>query len=456
MTDITADTAPNPPSGAQNRYTAVAIGLHWAIALGIIGMIAFGWILGNMNYGPGSPKTALVQLHKATGITILLLSIARVVWRLMNPPPAEPAMPKWQSTLATAVHIGLYVLIIAMPLTGWIMASASTAHETRFFGTLEVSLPGFSGMPLDQRTGIEETFHGIHEKLAWVIVALLGLHVAGALKHQFVDKDGLMARMAPGIFGRTAGPVDNGHGAFWAFGAAVLVFAAVAGSQLISSTGPVAPTAPATVATAGTPPPAAADPNAPPVGADPTIPGNEPARFSKNSPAPAWTVDAAQSSIKFTGAYMGRAFTGKFPKFDATIQFDPAKPEDARIRVVVPIAGIDAGDPYFTENVTQGDWLDARNNPEAVFEVNQGVFKDSETQYEATGILTLKGQKIPVRLPFKLEINGANAKMHGEVTLQRLAAGIGKGTLAKKPASGDDEWVDDDIKVIVDVVATRQ
>ena len=129
---------------------------------------------------------------------------------------------------------------------------------------------------------------------------------------------------------------------------------------------------------------------------------------------------------------------------------------DARIRVVVPIASIDAGDPYFTENVTQGDWLDAKNNPEAVFEVNQGVFKDSETQYEATGILTLKGQKLPVRLPFKLEINGANAKMHGEVTLQRLDAGIGKGTLAKKPAKGDDEWVDDDIKVIVDVVATRQ
>jgi len=135
MTDITADTAPASTSG--QRYTAVAIGLHWAIAIGIIGMLAFGFVLDNMTYGPGSPKTALVQLHKATGITILLLSVARVIWRLMNPPPAEPPMPKWQSLLATTVHVFLYILILAMPLTGWIMASASMAHDTRFFGTLE-------------------------------------------------------------------------------------------------------------------------------------------------------------------------------------------------------------------------------------------------------------------------------------------------------------------------------
>lgn len=176
--------------------------------------------------------------------------------------------------------------------------------------------------------------------------------------------------------------------------------------------------------------------------------------MAKNSPAPSWTVDAAQSSIKFEGAYMGRVFKGGFPKFDATIQFDPAKPEDARIRVVIPTAGVDAGDPYFNENVTQGDWFDVRKYPEAVFEVNQGVFKDSETQYEATGVLTVKGQKVPVRLPFTLQINGANAKMHGEITLQRLALGIGKDTLTAP--KGDEEYVQDDVKVIIDVTATKQ
>jgi cytochrome b561/polyisoprenoid-binding protein YceI len=417
MTDI-AQPAP------QQRYTAVAIALHWIIAVLIIGMLVFGFILDGMDYGPGSPKMALVQIHKSIGITILLLSVARLIWRLMNPPPPEPPMPQWQKLLATTVHVFLYVLIIAMPLSGWIMASASIAHDTRFFGTLEVSLPGFSGMPTDDRNAIDDLFHNVHFQLAWVIIVLLGLHLAGALKHQFIDKDGLIARMLPGIAGRTSGPPDNGHGALWAFGAAALLFAVVAGSSLLGG-------APAATAT-----------------------GPEQVGPSQASPAPAWTVDPAQSSIKFRSAYMGRAFEGSFRKWDATIQFDPAKPQDARIRVVIPTNSITTGQAYFDENVTQGDWFDVTKHKEAVFEVNEGVFKDSETQYEATGILTVKGVRYPVRLPFSLEISGATAKMHGETTLLRLDLGLGRDTRDK--ANGDEEWVQNEVAVVVDIVATRQ
>jgi cytochrome b561/polyisoprenoid-binding protein YceI len=437
MTDTTVQSAGAQP--LQQRYTAVAIGLHWAIALLILGLIAFGFILDGMEYGPGSPKTALVQIHKSTGITVFLLSLARIIWRLMNPPPAEPPMPQWQKLLAAAVHIFLYVLIIAMPLTGWIMASASTAHDTRFFGTLDVSLPGFSGMSAEERKGIDEAFHTVHGNLAWFMIGFLSLHVAGALKHQLVDRDGLLARIAPGLFGRTAGPPDNGHGAIWAFGAAALVFAAIAGASMMSASQSASAGAETGAATTG----------------------NEPGRFVSNSPAPTWTVDSAQSSIKFKGAYVGRPFEGSFKTWDAAIQFDPAKPEDARIRVVIHLtdpatraSNIDAGDPYFNENVTQGDWFDVAKHPEAVFEVNQGVFKDSETAYEATGILTVKGVANPVRLKFTLEINGATAKMHGATTLQRLALGLGKDTLAA--AKGDEEWVADAVAVTVDVVATKQ
>ena len=176
--------------------------------------------------------------------------------------------------------------------------------------------------------------------------------------------------------------------------------------------------------------------------------------MGRASPAPFWTVDPAQSSIVFRSAYMGRPFEGRFEKWDATIQFDPAKPEDARIRVTIPMGSVDAGDPYFTENVTQGDWFDVQKHPEAVFEVNEGVFKDSETEYEATGILTIKGERVPLRLPFTLNIEGQTATMHGEVTLKRLELGIGRDTLAE--AKGDEEWVRDDVQVVVDVVATRQ
>lgn len=408
----------------HQRYTAVAIALHWTIALLIIGMLAFGFILDGMAGGPGSPKVGLIQIHKSTGVTILLLSVARVVWRMMNPPPPGPPMPQWQKLLATTVHVFLYVLIIAMPLTGWIMASASTAHDTRFFGAFEISLPGFSGMPVEDRKAIDDAFHSVHGNLAWVIIVLLGLHLAGALKHQFVDRDGLIARMAPGLFGRTSGPPDNGHGALWAFGASALLFAIIAGSSLVTG-------APAATAT-----------------------GPEQVGPAQASPAPAWTVDPAQSSIKFKSAYMGRPFQGSFKTWTATIQFDPAKPQDARIRVVIPTKSIDAGDPYFTENVTAGDWFDAAKYAEAVFEVNEGVFKDSETEYEATGVLTVKGVRFPLRLPFNLNINGNTAKMHSEITLLRLDLGIGRDTKAK--ASGDEEWVQNEVAVVVDVVAMRQ
>ncbi|MDP3494947.1 MAG: cytochrome b/b6 domain-containing protein [Hyphomonadaceae bacterium] len=428
---IQSDDIPTGTS-RQQRYTAVAIALHWAIALLIIGMIAVGWIMEAMPGGPGSPKTAIIQIHKSVGITILLLTIARIIWRIMNPPPAEPPMPKLQSLLASSVHILLYVLMLAMPLTGWIMASAEIGlHDTRYFWTVEMYVPGIPGLPAETREGIAEGFEQVHSNLAWVIIGLLVLHVAGAVKHQFIDKDGLLARMAPGLFGRTAGPVDNGQGAIWAFGAAVAVFAAIAAVSLS--------TAPSTVA-----PVTVAEDNQTPA-----------------SNAPAWAVDYEKSSIIFRSGYMGRPFEGRFSGWTAQIQLDtdatPANantPVDGYIRVAIPMASVNTGEPYYDENVTQGDWFDVAKYPEAVFEVTGGVFKDSDTQYEATGVLKLKGGEHPVRLPFTLKIEGATATAHAETTLKRMALGVGAGTLTAE--KGDAEWVQDDVLVVIDIVATRQ
>lgn len=433
---MTADIAPTPPpppaTERHQRYTAVAIALHWAIALLIIGMIAVGWIMGDMAGGPGSPKTAIIQIHKSIGITILLLTVARIVWRLMNPPPPEPAMPKWQAFLASAVHFILYALMIIMPLTGWIMASAEIAqHETRFFGTVEMYVPGIATLPAETQKGIADITGNLHSKLAWVIIGLLVLHVAGALKHQLVDKDGLLARMAPGLFGRTAGPATRGRGGLFAFGGAVAVFAVVAGLSLS------APPAPA---------------------GDTTVAATE--ETAPKSNAPAWAVDYEKSTIKFRAAYMGRPFEGAFSGWKADIQLDTSAPAskdtpvDGYIRVAIPLASVNTGEPYYDENVTQGDWFDVAKFPEAVFEVTGGVFKDSDTQYEATGVLTLKGAKNPVRLPFTLALDGATATAHAETTLKRMALGVGKGTYTEE--KGDAEWVADDVLVVIDLVATRQ
>ena len=428
MTDEALQPAAPPAEPArQQRYTAVAIALHWAIALMIIGLIAVGWIMTGMS--PGPDQFAIIQLHKSFGITVLLLSVARVVWRLMNRPPAEPPMPKWQSLVSKAVHILFYILIIAMPLTGWIMASASGDAPTRYFDLVDIRLPGIPALNAETRHGIEEGFEQVHANLAWVIVALLVLHVAGALKHHFIDKDGLLARMAPGLFGRTAGPPDDGQGAVWAFGAAALVFAVVAGLSFTTAT--PAATTPAGAETAEV--------------------------FSK---APAWAVDYGKSKLGFRFNYMGTPYEGTFPEWNAQIQLDTDAetnehiPADGYVRVAIPVGKLSTGQDYFDGSLGQGDWFDVAKYPEAVFEVKGGIYKFSERDYEATGVLRIKGVDIPVRLPFTLDISGTTATMHGEVTLRRLDLGIGASTPAE--AEGDSEWVGNDVTVVIDIIATRQ
>lgn len=412
------------------RYTSVAIALHWAIALLIVGLLTVGWVMDALPGGPGSPKTAIIQLHKSLGITVLLLTIARIIWRVMNPPPPGPSMPALQKLLAGSVHVLLYAVMLLMPLSGWIMASAEIdKHETLFFGTTPFYAPGVGALPAGARESLAEVSEAVHHNLAWLLAALLALHVAAALKHQFVDRDSLLARMAPGLLGRTSGPVDKGQGAAWAFGAAALVFAGVTALSVATSSS----AAPASDIT----------------------PDQQPA-----SQAPVWIVDPSKSSILFKSAYMGRAFEGRFPDWTAEVQLDtdappnPERPVDGYVRVRIPTGKVSTGEPYFDENVTQGDWFDSAKHPEAVFEVRGGIFKLSATAYEATGVLTLKGVDYPVRLPFTLTVNGASAVMHGEVSLKRLALGVGADTPAV--AKGDAEWVQDDVAVIIDVTATRQ
>lgn len=336
-------------------------------------------------------------------------------------------MAGWQAKAASAVHIGFYVLMIAMPLTGWLYSSLARAGGTEFWGLPWTDVPGTSFLTADARQGVREPVENVHSKLAWVAIVLLALHVAGALKHQFVDRDGLLARMAPGLFGPTAGPIRAARGGVIAAGLAV--FAAAAGLGLGMTQGAAAPPA------AESEPPAAEAPAA--------------------SAAPAWAIDPAQSAIVFKSAYMGRPFEGRFGGWTGDIRFDPDKPETSTVRIVIPTAQSSTGEPYFDENVTEGDWFDSRTHPEAIYEVAEGgILKNSDGSYEAAGVLTLKGESYPLRLPFTLTIDGAAAKMHAELTVKRTALGVGRDTLTEE--KGDAEWVADDVALVIDVSATRQ
>jgi cytochrome b561 len=170
------------------RYGSVAQTLHWVVVLLLIGQVAVGKIAHEMP--DGFDKLVLLARHKSVGITILALAALRLAWRLVDRPPAPPPMPRWQFVASRATHWGLYALLFAMPLTGWMMSSASN-YPVSWFGL--VQLPDFVAPDRDLKHLMEE----IHETLAKALIALALLHVAAALKHQFVNRDGLIWRMLP-------------------------------------------------------------------------------------------------------------------------------------------------------------------------------------------------------------------------------------------------------------------
>ena len=182
---------------APARYTMVAIVLHWMIGAAVLALIGIGL---TMMHAPiaKADKFRLFQLHKSIGITVLWLVVARVAWRFAHPPPALPAdMPALERRAAGAAHLGLYAFLIGLPLTGWALVSASPLNiPTILYGLVRwPHLPVLS--TLQHKAPVEEVFKDIHTWGAWILIALVALHIAAALRHQFVMRDDVFWRMLP-------------------------------------------------------------------------------------------------------------------------------------------------------------------------------------------------------------------------------------------------------------------
>ncbi len=176
---------------AAARYSRGAMLFHWLIALLIVGNVLGAWFSEDL---PKPDRAAIMALHKAVGISVLALTLARIAWRLMHrPPPMIETLKAWETALAKVTHWLFYILMLALPLTGWAFVSAaSKGKPVSIFGLFEVP-----ALPVTLNKATAGTFNDLHSTLGWLIVALLGLHVAGALKHQFVDHDGTLRRMIP-------------------------------------------------------------------------------------------------------------------------------------------------------------------------------------------------------------------------------------------------------------------
>ena len=170
------------------RYGSVAIAFHWLLAVMIIGSLCVGFYMSDLPMSPTRLK--LFNWHKWAGITIMALSGLRLLWRLAHRPPPDVAMPRWQRVAAHATHWALYALFFLTPLAGWAYSSAA-GFPVVVFGVLP--LPDF--VPVDK--ALAETLKSRHHLMAFLLAAVVLLHIAAALKHHFLDRDGLLTRMWP-------------------------------------------------------------------------------------------------------------------------------------------------------------------------------------------------------------------------------------------------------------------
>lgn len=190
-----------PLKNTREQWGSVSKTLHWLVVLLVLAMAWLGLTMGDMPSGPD--KIATYARHKSIGITILALVVLRLVWRLHTGAPATVAgTPAWQARVASLTHCALYALLLAMPLSGWILNSAS-GYPLQWFGL--VNLPAIAGKDLDLR----ELAGDIHEWLFWTLVALAVVHAAAAFYHHLFERDATLARMLPRDWLRVDSPEDR-------------------------------------------------------------------------------------------------------------------------------------------------------------------------------------------------------------------------------------------------------
>jgi len=393
-------------SNPQARYSTGAIVLHWLIALALAFQLALGFSMPKNASG-----FALFQLHKSVGVTILVLTLLRLVWRLTHRPPAA-VEGGFQGFLAKAVHTLLYVFMIGAPLTGWALVSTdATGIPTLLYGTIP-----WPHLPLP--AGLNEPLEETHELLAWIGLALVVLHLAGALRHQLLLKDGLLRRIGPG-------------GSAWAAGLlALLVVALYFGtgmriSSWVMANGGYRPEthqqAEANVV------PAAAPVLAAPAPGDTPTPTDS-ATDAAAGPPPTWTIQPG-GRLGFSVGSGDDSYRGSFSDWSGTITFDPDHPETADIRIEVRLASASLGDATQDEMLQGGDFFASAANPTATWR-STSVRQTGPNRYSASGTLSLKGVSKPQSLTFTL--SGADLRRHveGSASIDRNAFGVGTGESA--------------------------
>ncbi len=393
-------------TNTASRYGTVTKTFHWLTALLILTAIPLGAIANRLPYETNEQlafKAQLFSYHKTLGVLIFLVAGARVLWAVTQTKPGNLHPDrKAEAFLAGLVHWLLYISLIAVPLTGWVHHAATT-------GFAPLLLPIGQDLPLVPKDeGVSELFASLHWIWSKIMIGAILLHVAGALKHLFVDKDSTLARM---WFGNRSMPEVPAH-----------------------SPERIAPLAAVAIYLAAT-------------GA-----GAATGMFSHDQAQPAepalaevvsdWVVE--DGAIDITVTQLGSPVTGRFADWTAAISFDPdATGTMGSVTTTIAISSLTLGS--VTDQAMGSDFFDAGAHPTAEFMADITAVNAT---FIADGSLTIKGNTVPVSLPFTLEIIDNTAQMVGQLTLDRRDFNIGQ-------SMGDETNLGFTVDVAVNLVATR-
>ena len=393
------------PAYSNVAYSSVARWLHWLVA----GLIVTQYVLAELAEQAGAKDSTLAQLgllaqHKSVGITVLGLVLIRLLWRWRNPAPQLPqSMPVWQARSAIAAHWALYILLLLVPITGWLMSSAS-AYSVSWFNLLV--LPDL--VTADE--ALKELLKRWHEGLAQAMFIIALIHLGAVLKHVVFDQSAVLSRMLS-----------------WpALGAAVVL---AGGLLVVSADDSEATEQPITVAESQPQRTTAA------------------ARDQKSSDLPVWRIDYANSAITFSGQQAGAPFTGTFPRWAADVQFDPGALQESMAKVNIDMTETDSGDSERDSTLLGSDFFNSSVFPTATFIASDFVATD--TGYMTNGLLSIKQVALPVEFSFTYQLTDTHINLQGTARLDRLNFNVGTGDWQ------DTTWVGQFVDVHVTITAAR-
>ena len=372
-----------PLGNTHQSFGLVAQILHWATALIVLALFPLGYFIARLrpqSLAEVEQAFFLFSLHKTLGLVVLVLAVVRVLWWVFQPRPhplhADRPIEVWA---AETVHWLLYVLIFLMPLTGWLYHSA-TEGLAPIWGPFPERLAF-----VPQTIAWEELFGWVHFATAWLMGAVLALHIVGALKHAVIDRDGTLRRMIPGMSSGTAAAAGRAHMGPSILSAAVVLAVFLAGATLFRP-----------------------------------LTGHEEAGAA-GSGAGNWEIDYAESALQIEVVQNGSPAKGTFGVWTGAITYEEDRPEEAKVEVTVEIGSLSLGG--VTAQALAPDYLNAEAFPVARFEGED--FVPTEDGFTVEGVLELGGVLRPLTLAFNLQIDGDKALAEGRATILRLDHEIG-------------------------------